>query len=114
MSEEKVFDYSVTGRPQDVVSTVLRKISAFTREHQTRRFKIGITNNPKRRFNKGHKFNYDEMIVVYSSKAYNSVCELERELVEHNKGLADNLIGGGGGRKGTPPYFMYVVIKHKS
>ena len=113
MAEDSVFYNDVTGRPQDVVSTVLRKISAYTRENKVSRFKVGITNNPERRFNKGHKYNYDEMLVIYCSKSYNSVCDLERELIDHNQGLADNMIGGGGGRKGEPPYFMYVAIKHK-
>jgi len=111
--EENIFYADVAGWPKDVVSTVLRKISAYTRETKVRYFKIGITNNPKRRFNQGHKYNYDEMIVIYRSESFDNVRELERELVAHNRALADNIIGGGGGRQGQPPYFMYVVIKHR-
>lgn len=59
---EHVFDNSVTGRPEEILSTVLRKISAHTRENVVRGFKIGITNNPPRRRNE-HKRNYDEMIL---------------------------------------------------
>lgn len=112
MAEEKVFYADITGWPKEVVSTTLRSISGYTRKGKVRRFKIGITNSPERRFKK-HKFNYDEMVVIYRSDSYGNVCELERELIEHNWELADNMIGGGGGRKGSAPYFMYVVIKHR-
>ena len=108
---EHVFDNSVTGRPEEILSTVLRKISGHTRQNVVRWFKIGITNNPPRRRNE-HKRNYDEMILVYRSLSLRSVCELECELIEHNRELADNFISGGGGRSGAPPYFMYVVVKY--
>lgn len=111
MKEKGVFYNEVTGRPQAVVSTVLRKISAYTRESNVRWFKIGITNNPERRFQK-HKTNYDRMVVIYRTISLDSVCELECELIEHNRELADNMIGGGGGKAGKPPYYLYVVIKY--
>jgi hypothetical protein len=53
------------------------------------------------------------MHVVYRTDSYDNVCLLERELIDHNSELTDNMIGGGGGRKGYPPYFMYVVVKHR-
>ena len=93
--EGKVFYNEVTGWPSEVVSTVLRKISAYTRQNKVRYFKIGITNNPARRFDEEHKYNYDEMIIIYRSDSYDNVCNLERDLVEHNRELADNIIGGG-------------------
>ncbi len=110
MKEERVLFNFVIGRPEDVVTTVLRKISALTRESKVRWFKIGITRDPQERFRK-HKRYYDRMIVVYSSSSIRCVRELEFELIEHNRDLADNFIGGGGGRSGSPPYFMYVVVK---
>lgn len=111
MTNGEVVYADVTGWPKNVVTIVLRRISAYTRTNVVRYFKVGISADPDRRFNEEHKYNYDQMIVVYRSDSYDNVCELERELVEHNKGLADNLIAGGGGRRGDPPYFMYVVIK---
>ena len=111
MNEDRVVYNYVTGKPGDVVSIVVRKISAHTRDRVVRWFRIGITNYPERRFNR-HKGLYDKMKVIYRSTSLESVRELERELIEHNKELADNFIGGGGGRIGEPPYFMYVVVRY--
>jgi hypothetical protein len=36
---------------------------------------------------------------------------LEYKLIEHNRSLANNIIAGGSGGIGRPPYFMYVVVK---
>ena len=94
-----------TGRPQDIISNVLRSISANTRKDRVRYFKIGITNGPERRFRHAYIHDYDKMLVIYKSTSLNYVSELERELIEHNKELADNLIGGGGGNYGDPPYY---------
>ncbi len=113
MSEETVLYSCFTGRPQGIVSDVLRVISAYTREDRVRRFKIGITNNPERRFKRKYAKRYDKMIVVYRSSSINSVSELECKLIEHNRELADNARDGGGGDYGDPPYFMYVVIKYR-
>jgi hypothetical protein len=109
--EQLVYDY-LTGSPRDLVSGISRKISAYSRSDRVRWFKIGITNNPEVRFWRAHIKYYDKMIVVYRSQSINSVSELEDLLVEHNRDLADNLISGGGGNYGEPPYFLYVVLKY--
>ncbi|MDT7540534.1 MAG: hypothetical protein QOE33_438 [Acidobacteriota bacterium] len=111
MTEERVIYNYVTGRPDEVVSGVLRSISAYTRVDRTRGFKIGITNNPERRFQDAYAHAYHKMAVVYQSSSINNVAELERELIRHNYELADNIISGGGGNYGDPPYYMYVVMR---
>jgi hypothetical protein len=111
-TEERVILNYFTGSPQDIVSDVLRSISAYTREDRARWFKIGITNNPNQRFKNGYAKLYDKMIVLYRSSSLNNVSDLECKLIEHNRDLADNIIGGGGGNYGNPPYYMYVVVKY--
>jgi len=103
---------TVTGRPKNVLSSVRRRVSAFTRSCNVCNFKIGITNNPERRWRQAYAGWYDEMLVLYQSSSIYCVSELEYELVNHNWGHCDNLIAGGGGGIGaTPPYYLYVVIK---
>ena len=102
-----------TGRPSVVLSVVRRRISAFTRSGRTRKFKIGITNNPERRWKQSYEGLYDEMLVVYQSSSINCVSALEHELVNHNWELCDNLIAGGGGGIGrNGPYYLYVVVEY--
>jgi hypothetical protein len=52
------------------------------------------------------------MFAVYQSTSIDSVSRLEDELVEHNRDLADNIVAGGGGSIGSPPYYLYVVVKY--
>jgi hypothetical protein len=111
MTKGSIFDNCVTGRADAVVTTVVRKLSAHTREAQVRWFKIGVTSNPATRFGR-YKRQYDEMILVYKTISLNWVRDLEAELIDHNWEIADNFIGGGGGRMGRPPYFVYVVVKY--
>lgn len=111
MSDERVVYNFFTGRPEDVVSDVLRSISAYTRRDRASGFKIGITNNPERRFRDAYAHAYHKMAVVYRSSSIKNVSQLECELIDHNEELADNIISGGGGNIGSPPYFMYVVVR---
>lgn len=108
MDNERVIFSPETGWPQAVVTSVSRRISAYTRSDRVNGFKIGITNNPERRFRDGYAHAYPKMAVVYQSSSLENVSELERLLIEHNYELADNIISGGGGNYGDPPYYLYV------
>lgn len=101
------------GRPQEVLSSLRRRISSFTRHGSVRKFKLGITNNPERRYRQAYARAYDEMLVLYRSSSIACVSELESELIHHNWDFCDNLVAGGGGGIGRKsPYFLYVVIKY--
>jgi hypothetical protein len=110
MSDRVNYNY-IAGRPQEVVSDILRSIGAYTREDRVRGFKIGITGDPERRFREEYAHAYHKMAVVYESSSINNVSQLECLLIEHNKELADNIISGGGGNYGDPPYYLYVVMR---
>ena len=110
--EDKIrFDFE-TGRPSTVATTLRRRVSAYTREGVVRGFKIGITNSPHVRFSKGYAKNYAEMIVLYKSSSLESVSQVERDLIAHNKEITKNRIAGGGGNYGTPPFYLYVVLRY--
>lgn len=110
MDERVIYNYQ-TGRPGEIVSSVLRSISAYTRVDRVSYFKIGITCNPENRFRQAYADTYDKMLVVYKSASVKNVRELEYLLIEHNRELCDNIIAGGGGNYGEPPYYMYVVVR---
>jgi hypothetical protein len=102
----------ITGRPAEVASCLRRRVSAYTRDHLVRGFKIGITNNPEARFAR-HAATYDEMIVLYMSQSLDSVSQVECDLIEHNEEVAHNVINGGGGNYGDPPYYLYIVLRNR-
>src|SRR5258708_2151840 len=95
------------GTPQEVAIPLIGKISALTRVDRVDGFKIGITNDPTRRFS-AYGDDYEDMIVIYQTNSIDSVSFVETLLIEHNWEFADNEIGGGGGAIGDPPYFLYV------
>ena len=102
-----------TGTPSQVLSSLIRRISAYTRRDRIEKFKIGITNAPERRYSQAYAGKYNEMIVVYETTSIDYVSHLEKKLINHNWDFADNEIGGGGGSIGDPPYFLYVVLLYK-
>jgi hypothetical protein len=104
------FDFE-TGRPSTVVSSLRRRVSAYTRENIVRGFKIGITNDPRVRFSKKDYSSYQEMIVLYRSSSHASVKQVERDLIDHNKEITKNRIAGGGGNVGKPPYYLYIALR---
>lgn len=105
------YDFN-TGKPSNILTNVVRRISAFTRQGRVCNFKIGITNYPERRWNQAYKTIYDKMLVVYKTSSIKYVSALEFELINHNWFHCDNLIAGGGGAIGKPPYYLYVVLKY--
>lgn len=105
----------LTGNPADVTTPLIKRVSAFTRNSKVTNFKIGITNDPDRRWRELHKFSYDEMLVLYGSSSINNVSLLETWVIEHNRDHCDNIkAGGAGGIAELPPYYLYVVVKYHS
>lgn len=95
-----------TGRPNQIISTLRRRISALIRADVD--FKVGITNNPQARA-RAYGYEYDEMIVLYRTSSDDFVRDLESALVYEYWYMNDNLTGGGGGGRGMPPYYLYIV-----
>jgi hypothetical protein len=103
----------VTGTTVRIWSGLVRRISALTRFHSVSCFKIGISNDPNRRWGQAYKYSYDEMWVLYRSSSINNVSVLESHLIDYYAFDCDNINAGGGGHIGTPPYYLYLVRKHR-
>lgn len=102
--------YYSTGRPDRILSTLLRRVSAYTRQTKVSKFKIGITCSPDRRWVEGYRHEYERMIVVYRTTSDKHVRQMERLLVDHNWECGDNVYRGGGGPSGVGPYYLYIVV----
>ena len=103
----------LTGKPSELASDLRRRVSAYTRADLKRKFKIGISCDPEGRWENAYKNYYDEMIVLYKSQSIESVSQVERDLVAHNKHFTENRIAGGGGGIGTAPFYLYLVLADK-
>ena len=94
-----------TGWPSS--TNLHRRISQYVRDATN--FKIGITDNPSSR-----AYNYtdrwDEMLVLYQTSSIDNVREMEDMMIVYYP-ESDNENRGGGGRIGSPPYYLYVVIE---
>lgn len=100
-----------TGAPSQAISTLRRRISAFTRDGTP--FKIGITSDPYRRKSQYEDdTDYDEMIVLYRTSSDRYQRQLEQTLIDDYWDECDNSIQGGGGRPASgPSYYLYIVIE---
>jgi hypothetical protein len=109
-----------SGWPHTALGSLRRCVGA----HSRRFFhcKIGITNNPDRRWREAYRpMGWHAMHVIYSSRSHRHVCQLEKALIqrfferdEHLRYLYYNCVGGGGGPKPTcGPYYLYLVTAKK-
>ena len=102
-----------TGPPRRVESTLRKSIAAYVRGGIG--YRIGFTNNPETRarqrpYNNGQ---YSEMIVLYKTTSDRFVRQLEIALTNYfweSEGLEAER-GAGGGAKGEPPHYLYMVRK---
>ena len=108
---------AITGWPDQVESSIRRSIGQLCR-HGSHHQKVGITNDPQRRWNEAYGPNgWEAMFILYKSSRHEHVCTLERRLVDRFEdglsltgGYYYNRTGGGGGRKPSiGPYYLYVV-----
>jgi len=96
------------GRAVDVAPSVYDVARRVAQHRRTNAYKIGYTNNPRMRLSK-HREHYDEMIVLYQTRSLDSALNMEAWLISEMWCSNDNAIGGGGGKVGEPPYFVYLV-----
>ena len=105
----------ITGRPITAETILRRKVGALAR-HRGFHQKVGITNDPDRRWRQAYApIGWHDMHVLYSSSSHSNVRALEKALIEWlDVRSADawfyNEVAGGGGRAPSAgPFYVYVV-----
>jgi len=87
-----------------------RRISAYARTDRASGFKIGITSNPEQRMSNYGRA-YTQMVVLYQTSSDRLVRGTESQLIDYHWDYSDNQAGGGAGTLGSPPYYLYVVMR---
>jgi hypothetical protein len=100
-----------TGSINEIIETLIRGIGQYTRHYS--HVKIGITNNPSRRFQEHSRSgdNWKRMIIKYKTSSINFIKQIETILIDNHWDYVRNKVGGGGGREGMKPYYLYVLVK---
>lgn len=103
-----------TGQPNKLDLHI--KASRLTRHDYYNGYKIGITNNPKRRSKEYelHATRYTEMLLIYKTSSIFYAKSVEKKLTEYLAGYCDNKIMGGGGNYGAAPYYVYIAREKKT
>ncbi|MCY4130154.1 MAG: hypothetical protein OXG15_13060 [Gammaproteobacteria bacterium] len=78
-------------------------------------FKFGMTNDPEERlswYEDNHSDLFEKMVLLYKTHDREDAADLEKALIESyvNDTRMKNEIAGGGGGKGSAPYFVYVIF----
>jgi hypothetical protein len=109
MSDGVIWDYCISGHYSGI--SLRLKIRAGKIARKWSYPKVGITCNPEARWHRySAETEYNKMYVLYETRSLAYVRDAERELIEHLKDIVENLVGGGGGNWGSPPYYVYVVV----
>ena len=113
-----IWGTEVGGWPALTYATLRRKMGALARHGYFFHRKVGITNDPERRWREAYApRGWSEMRVIYVSRSHAHVEWVERELIDAlrfglatSRGWYYNRTGGGGGPKPkNGPYYVYLV-----
>lgn len=100
-----------TGSLNIVKASLIRSVGQYTRRYK--KVKIGITDNPERRTKNHEKsdIKWVKMVVKYQTNSVNFINQMEKILIEHHYEFVENINAGGGGPNGSPPYYLYLLLK---
>ena len=110
---ELIYDYW-SGHITNISFNLRQSINSYIRHYST--VKIGITCNPERRMSEHDRsgIGWEKMIVKYKTSSVSYINEIEKETIDSHWDDITNMVSGGGGPNGNPPYFLYILLKNKA
>lgn len=101
-----------SGHPSIALPSMRRALGQYLR--QASNFKIGLTNDPERRWYERYQYDWDQMIVIYRTTSWRYVAEIEDALIQYGWDRYldrswNQYSGGGGVREGFSEYWVYIV-----
>ena len=116
------YDYKIDGRDDaETLKTLKKKIGQLA-TRTSKNYCVGKAsgeNKPEARWNQKYKpRGYAKMIVICQTSTIEEALALETKLIAYFKDkcddrLIDNPIGGGGGRAGSNPGYVYLVLSEE-
>ena len=110
--------FILTGHTAPNLPRIKNRVSNLVRH--CRYFYIGLTNRPWNRFmehNRYDEIEWDKMVLLYKTSSLVKEGAFEQELIQYyresqySKKLKNNK-GGGEGRYGKAPHYIYVLLKY--
>ena len=107
---ELEYDYW-SGHLSDISLTLKKSINTYIQHYST--VKIGITCDPERRMSEHYRtdLGWEKMVVKYKTTSVNYINRIEKETIDYHRDDITNMISGGGGPNGNPPYYLYLLLK---
>lgn len=107
-----------TGWPSNL--ELKKCLGQYLRQGHHHHVKVGITNDPVRRF-KEHKkvYTWEKMVVFYKTVRYENATEVERLLINHLEESNAEFVhynkreGGAGKIPESGPYYVYLLASAK-
>lgn len=97
------------GWPKDIVKSLNRSLGQYRRRHGA--VKVGITANPKRRFNEYcYREGIKQMVVIYKTSSINNANNLEKWFIENRWDILENQWEGYSPMTTKGPYYAYFVM----
>lgn len=99
-----------TGFPSNVIPLLKISISLFLRNYK--RVKIGITNNPERRWNEHLRQDmesWDRMVIKYRTRSVNNANRIEKHFIENEPALYNRWIGWSNMSE-SDYYYVYILL----
>lgn len=117
VGKENIYDEIQTGRLQEVLPKIKRKLNSIITNGNYSWAYVGRTSNVNRRISqhKSERGKFDSVYVIYKTQSFEYVKRVENGIIEYLKeGKKINLLNkssGSPGPKGKPPYYVYVAFR---
>jgi hypothetical protein len=110
MRKEVEYSY-YEGKLSDVDPILTRSIAQYKRYYS--HIKIGITNNPEKRFSQHlRNIEWERMVVKYHTRSINRIRKIEYILVDKFWDYNENQVAGGNMPETTKDYYLYILLRN--
>ncbi len=111
----EIRDITITGFPSGVLTSLMNTIDAIIARRNVEYFYIGRTNDPYSTMIRHGQYDYDQLILIYTTSSTEHVKEVEDFLIKEYKKHPkndNNAAHSGGNISNIPPQYVYIAIQY--